>query len=65
MKYLQYNDTPDHLQRGKCSMISFPYHELYLLDALEDLARAGRFPSKSHYVRALIKEEYDKLQKTK
>ena len=46
-------------------MVSFPFHELYLMEGWEELARAELAPSKSHWFRAVLKRELNKLHDQK
>jgi len=49
---------------GKCICVSFPYHELDLLEDLDELARQS-YQSKSSYLRQLVrKEKYNRHQST-
>ena len=64
MQYLNYSNHT-HSDRGKCSMVSFPFHELYLMEGWEELARAELAPSKSHWFRAVLKRELNKLHDQK
>ena len=64
MQLLEYSNHT-HSDRGECVQVSFPYHELYLKYGWEELARSELSPSKSHYIRALLKKELNKLQDQK
>ena len=43
-------------------MISFPYHELNLIEALDELTRADFALSRSHYIRDIIKKNFSQLR---
>jgi len=49
----RYNTNTD---LGKCICVSFPYHELDLLEDLDKLARQS-YLSKSQYLRQLVRKE--------
>jgi hypothetical protein len=54
------NNTDTDL--GKCICVSFPYHELDLLEDLDKLARQS-YQSKSQYLRQLVrKDKYNNQQ---
>ncbi len=61
MKYIQYPARSTTL-KGKCLMISFPYHELNLIEALDELTRADFALSRSHYIRDIIKKNFSQLR---
>ena len=64
MQILEYSNHT-HSDRGECVQVSFPYHELYLKYGWEELARSELSPSKSHYIRSLLRKEWNKLQDQK
>jgi hypothetical protein len=47
---------------GKCLCLSFPGHELDLIEDLDFLAHVALCKSRSHYVRQLIRREKSKYR---
>ena len=47
---------------GKCICVSFPLHELDLIDDLDDLARNAHL-NKSQYLRQLVRREKQNTNK--
>ena len=48
---------------AKCLCISFPGHELNLINELDNLARSERI-SRSQYIRKVIREQMDQCKAT-
>ena len=47
---------------GKCKCVSFPYHQLHLIEKLDTLAHMELCSSSSAYIRKLIQREWEEVE---
>jgi|TARA_R100000005_G_C4825892_1_gene104777 hypothetical protein len=51
---------------GKCICVSIPYHDLHLLDMIdENRCQNGRTENRSSYLLRLVEEDYHRIQEKK